>query len=171
MNPNIFKWLILNRYVVFVSYWHQTIFRYQMGGGHIAIKRRKKDWEGGFVKRRLKFVFITGACSLSTFLLISRRYSVWFDLFVFATLKFVELRKNIQKRWWLESLNWKSKQHPLNSTWKKAHLGYYKWQTFSAQYFNMDKSDQITSQWITLLDSLTLSYWIVGASVGKCRSN
>ena len=133
-----------------------------MGGGHIAIKRRKNDWEGGFVKRRLKFVFITGAWSLSTFLLISWRYSVWFDLFVFATLKFVELRKNIQKRWWLESLNWKSKQHPLNSTWKKAHLGYYKWQTFSAQYFNMDKSDQITSQWITLLDSLTLSYWIVG---------
>ena len=38
---------------------------------HIAIKRRKKDLEGGFVKRRLKFVFITGAWSLRTFLLIS----------------------------------------------------------------------------------------------------
>ena len=129
MNPNIFKWLILNRYVVFVSYWHQTIFRYQVGGGHIAIKRRKNDWEGGFVKRRLKFVFITGAWSLSTFLLISRRYSVWFDLFVFATLKFVELRKNIQKRWWRGSLNWKLNQHPLNSTWKIPTGEYYRRQT------------------------------------------
>ena len=119
MNPNIFKWLILNRYVVFLSYWHQTMFRYQVGGGHITIKRRKNDWEGGFVKRRLKFVFITGAWSLSTFLLISWRYSVWFDLFVFAMLKFVELRKDIQKRWWRGSLNWKSKQRPLNSTRKK----------------------------------------------------
>ena len=42
VNPNIFEWLILNRYVVFLPYWHQTMFRYQVGGGHIAIKRRKK---------------------------------------------------------------------------------------------------------------------------------
>ena len=93
-----FNWLILNTYVVFLPYWHKTMFRYQVGGGHIAIKRRKKDWEGGFVKRRLKFVFITGAWSLSKFLLIPWRYSVWFDLFVFATLKFVELRKKYTEK-------------------------------------------------------------------------
>ena len=63
------------------------------------------------------------------------------------------------------------KATPTEFHMKKAHLGYYRKQTFSAQYFNMDKSDQITSQWITLLVSLTLSHWIVGVSVGKCRSN
>jgi len=33
--------------------------------------------------------------------------------------------------------------------------------------YPLDISDQITSQWITRLVSLTLSHWIVGASVGK----
>ena len=157
MNPNIFKWLILNRYVVFLPYWHQTMFRYQVGGGHIAIKKRQKYWEGGFVKRRLKFVFITGALSLSTFLLISWRYSVWFDLFVFATLKLVELRKNIQKRLRVGSLNWKLKQHPLNWTWKNAHLGDYRRQTMrqvshEESFFDLQQTfrTRYLNSWIVL---------------------
>ena len=151
--------------MVLLPYWHQTMFRYQVGGGHIATKRRKKDWEGGFLKRRLKFVFITGAWYLSTFLLISWRYSVWFDLFVFATLKFVELRKNIQKRWRVGSLNWKSKQHPLNSTWKNAHVGDYRRQTmrqvsYKESFFDLQQTFR----------TRYFNGWIV-LSTGYIRSN
>ena len=129
------------------------MFRYQVGGGHIAIKRRKKDWKGAFVKRRLKFVFKIGAWSLRTFLLIPWRYSVWFDLFVFATLKFVELRENIQKRWWVTGKpKLEIKATPTEFDMENARLGDYRrqimrqlsyeeyffdlQQTFSAQYFN-----------------------------------
>ena len=171
------------------------MFRYQVGGGHITIKRRQKYWEGGFVKRRLKFVFITGALSLSTFLLISWRYSVWFDLFVFATLKFVKLRKNIQKTWWVTGKpELEIKATLTECDMKNAHLGDYRRQTMRqvsneesfffifnrpsapsiltvGQCYPLDKSDQITSQWITTLVSLTVSHLIVGASVGKCLSN
>ena len=37
----------------------------------------------------------------------------------------------------------------------------------AGQCYPWNKSDQITSQWITPLVSLTLSYWIVGALVGR----
>ena len=99
------------------------MFRYQVEGGHIAIKRRKKDWEGGFVKRRLKFVFVTGEWSLLYISpdLLTLISLIWF--ICFCHVKVCRIEKKYTEKMVTGKPELEIKAAPTEFHMKKSPLG------------------------------------------------